>query len=125
MQNKTIDNKKIIGIIGIVFVALVGYKFISSSIQENKEESVLEHKYNLEQLSKKPLQDCLDNIEKKLDFDIDWANGYLYPAYTSKNNILCKESKEFCFSLTEVNDHIADLKKEAEQNEILCYQRYK
>ena len=119
------NNKKIIGVVTIVFIVLIGYKFISSNIQERKEKAVLEHRYNLEQLSKKPLQDCLDDIEKKLDFDIDWTNGYLYPAYTSKNNILCKENKEYCFSLTEVNDEITYLKKEAEHNEILCYQRYK
>lgn len=46
------NNKKIIGIVAIVFIALVGYKFISSSIQENKEKAVLEEKYRLEQLQK-------------------------------------------------------------------------
>lgn len=44
------NNKRIIGIIGIVFVSLVGYKFISSNIQENKEKTVLQERYRLEQL---------------------------------------------------------------------------
>jgi len=44
--------KKIIGIVIIVFVVLIGYKFISSSIQENKEKAVLQERYNLEQLQK-------------------------------------------------------------------------
>lgn len=46
------NNKKIIGVVAIVFVAMIGYKFISSNIQENKEKAVLEEKYRLEQLQK-------------------------------------------------------------------------
>lgn len=55
--------KKIIGIIGIVFVSLVGYKFISSDIQENKEKAVLEERYRLEQLQNN--QERLEKQEEK------------------------------------------------------------
>lgn len=54
-----INSRKIIGIVAIVFVVLVGYKFISSSIQENKEKAVLQERYRLGELSKQPLEICL------------------------------------------------------------------
>lgn len=57
------NNKKIIGITAIVFVALVGYKFISSGIQEDKEKAVLQEKYRLDQLRNN--QETLENKEKE------------------------------------------------------------
>lgn len=44
------SNKQIIILVGITFLAFVGYKIISSNIQENKEKAVLQEKYQLEQL---------------------------------------------------------------------------
>ncbi len=57
------NNKKIIGIVAIVFVALVGYKFISSNIQEDKEKAVLQERYRLDQLQKN--QEVLKRQEEK------------------------------------------------------------
>jgi len=62
---------KIIGIVVIVFVVLVGYKFISSNIQENKEKAVLQEKHRLEQLSQKALQDCIDSAKKEIKSILD------------------------------------------------------
>ena len=58
-----VSNKKIIGIVAIIFVVLVGYKFISSNIQENKEKAVLEERYRLDQLQKN--QEVLKRQEEK------------------------------------------------------------
>lgn len=57
------NNKKIIGIIGVVFVVLIGYKFISSNIQESKEKAVLQERYRLEQLQNN--QERLEKQEKE------------------------------------------------------------
>ena len=64
------DNKKIIVLIGIIFIALVGYKIISSSIQENKEKAVLEEKAQLDQLAKEPLNNCIDTINSSAENEI-------------------------------------------------------
>jgi len=65
------DNKKIIILIVIIFIALVGYKLISSSIQENKEKAVLEEKAQLDQLAKAPLNNCIDQINSSAENEID------------------------------------------------------
>ena len=64
------DNKKIIVLIGVIFLALVGYKIISSSIQENKEKAVLEERAQLDQLAKEPLNNCIDEINSSAENEI-------------------------------------------------------
>jgi hypothetical protein len=65
------DNKKIIVLVVVIFIALVGYKIISSSIQENKEKAVLEEKAQLDQLAKAPLNNCIDQINSSAENEID------------------------------------------------------
>jgi hypothetical protein len=65
------DNKKIIVLVVVIFLALVGYKIISSSIQENKEKAVLEEKAQLDQLAKAPLNNCIDQINSSAENEID------------------------------------------------------
>lgn len=64
------DIKKISIVIAIIFLALVGYKIISSSIQENKEKAVLEEKAQLDQIAKEPLNNCIDQINSSAENEI-------------------------------------------------------
>lgn len=60
------SNNQIIGLVAIVFLAFVGYKFISSSIQENKEKAVLQEKHNLKLQERNPIEQCLAEVDAKL-----------------------------------------------------------
>lgn len=64
------DNKKIIVLVVVVFLALVGYKIISSSIQENKEKAILEERAQLDQLAKEPLNQCINEINNNAESEI-------------------------------------------------------
>ena len=64
-------NKQIIILIGIIFLAFVGYKLIASNIQENKEKTVLQEKARLEEVAKEPLNKCLEDIDKETERNIN------------------------------------------------------
>lgn len=68
MEN--IKNKQIITLVGIVFLAFVGYKIISSNIQENKEKAILRERAQLQELEKEPLNRCIDNINDEATNEI-------------------------------------------------------
>ena len=72
------ENKKIIVLVVIIFLAFVGYKIISSNIQENKEKAVLQEKAQLQAKEKKPLEDCLKNNFNHSIYD-DSLEGILDP----------------------------------------------
>lgn len=143
------NNKKIIGIIGVVFVALVGYKFISSNIQEKKEKTVLQEKYRLEQLQKNQerLEKKDEEQQKQSDIEscIEEARTRLRTSTGSKcfNEVgdeailSCgkKEANEKCEKYKENIDlSIVCLKEEIkyankinddfERNKNECYKRY-
>jgi hypothetical protein len=84
-------NKQIIISVVIIFVAFVGYKIISSSIQENKEKAVLQEKARLEELAKEPLNQCIENIDKETAAEIKQMREIYMPS---------KESYEFCLQPT-------------------------
>ena len=65
-------NKQIITLVIVIFLALIGYKLISSSIQENKEKAVMEEKARLQELSKEPLNKCIEDIDNKVKADIKY-----------------------------------------------------
>lgn len=109
------NNKKIIIIIGVVFVALIAYKFISSSVQENKEKAVLQEKYRLEQLSQKDLQNCIDEAKTEKKSILDSYEIYDATSCTKLGN-----SKEWC--RTKIYSEGVQWEKEAVE---LCYRRYK
>lgn len=109
------NNKKIIGIVAIVFVALVSYKFISSGIQENKEKAILQEKYRLEQLSQKALQNCIDEAKTEKKSILDSYEIYDATSCTKLGN-----SKEWC--RTKMYSEGVQWEKEAVE---LCYRRYK
>lgn len=109
------NNKKIIGIVMIVFVVLVSYKFISSGIQENKEKAVLQEKYRLEQLSQKALQNCIDEAKTEKKRVLDFYESFDATSCTKLGN-----SKEWC--RTKMYSEGVQWEKEAVE---LCYRRYK
>lgn len=82
------DHKKIIILIGVVFLALVGYKLISSNIQENKEKAVLQEKVRLE---KEPLEKCLNDIDNEAKSETDKITELI-------RDVRTKESQSFCLN---------------------------
>lgn len=81
-------NKQIIISVIIIFIALVGYKLISSKIQENKEKAVLQERARLE---KEPLEECLNNIDKEAKSETDKTTDLI-------RDIRTKESQDFCLN---------------------------
>lgn len=135
----------------IVFIVLVSYKFISSSIQENKEKAVLQERYRLEQLREQPLEICLKKAEDESVYNESLENifrnssafdyGMLVSAnekcsrhFNEKDEYNCtldyifdsrltKEEKEYRFNEMIRNINAGKVRHEAEKEE--CYKRYK
>lgn len=133
------SNKRIIGLVSIVFVAFVGYKFISSGIQESKEKAVLQEKYKLEQQAKEPLNQCLENIDAKLEsFSRLMADTYKDINKPGEKEICERRNKSWALSqgtiynpkscsvtLAEVFSEIELKRQELEPEKQDCYKRYK
>lgn len=145
------NNKQIIGIIVLIFVLLVGYKVISSNIQAGKEKDVLQEKFNLSELAKKPLEICLkkaedesvynpslDNImrnpvameyglalqaKKACSFILDEADNNTCWLDHIFNSQLTREEKQmrFVVMMKRIEAQIASYEKTKEE----CYKQYK
>ena len=68
-------NKQIIILVIVIFLAFVGYKIISSNIQENKEKAVLQERYQLDQLQKNQDMSNQQKITDQLNSCLDDANN--------------------------------------------------
>lgn len=128
------NKKQIIIIVVIVFVAFISYKFISSSIQENKEKAVLQEKYNLERIAKEPLEQCLGNVEDALERNIAlWRDVFMksnepgFKAACEAVNMQYSGKKGNCSptTLNEVNTLMQEEQNKAEIEKQECYKRYK
>ncbi|MFA6386149.1 MAG: hypothetical protein WCW04_00025 [Candidatus Paceibacterota bacterium] len=131
------DHKKIIILIGVVFLALVGYKLISSNVQENKEKAVLQEKVRLE---KEPLEQCLNNIDNESKAETNKITELMRDIRTKESQDFCLGShnpnefynagpttwKEYCWPSYE--DEQKEIKKISDKAKIdreECYKRYK
>src|ERR1035437_1423377 len=72
---KNMKYKQIIILVGVIFIAFVGYKIISSNIQKNKEEAVLQEKYRLDQLQINQETANQQKIAEGLDLCLNDANN--------------------------------------------------
>jgi len=133
------NNRQIIGIVTIIFVALVGYKFVSSGIQENKEKAVLQEKYNMEQQAKEPLNQCLDGVDGKLEVFSDlMSEGFkdrnmpgatdrcesYNKSYAASHGLVYKQGS-CSLTMKDVIFGIEAKRKELEPERQECYKRYK
>lgn len=137
-------NKEIIIIIVVIFLAFIGYKVISSSIQENKEKAVLQEKAQLQALEKEPLNQCIDNIDFNAAKDIknlkdliqetrspeSQANCLQPTGHGSKIDALIASGKlnlqEYCWpSFEEEDAEIQKINDKALIDKEECYKRYK
>ena len=126
-------NKQIIILIVVIFLALVGYKVISSSIQESKEKAVLQERYQLNQLQENQNIANQQKITAQLNLCLEDAKNKASSAYIElgldkpeskcdkyKNNI---DAQTACMKgfVTVQNQVIAQM--DQDKNE--CYKRYK
>ena len=139
-------NKQIIIIIGIIFIALIGYKLISSNIQENKEKAVIDYRIQAEQFTKnqenenkkKQNDDCLNNSTIKSAKDKDfifkmarcWGVGTLVEGSLddciAKNGMgrkECQTQEGVC--LEQINQKLSIIDNELTKAKEECYKRYK
>lgn len=134
-----IDNKQVIKIVAVIFVALVVYKLISASIQEDKEKAVLHERFNLEQQAKEPLNQCLDGVNKELQvFSNSMMGAYkdinkpgtkelcegVNKAYAESHGIQYKPGS-CSVSLEEALAAIEEKRQKLEPEKQDCYRRYK
>ena len=123
------NNKQIIGIIVLIFVLLVGYKIISSNIQESKEKAVQQDKYQLDQLQRSQdamnqqkivdqLNSCLATTQNEAAFSATkLKNSSKCDTYTNPN----LEAQCLQGEINIQNQIIARLNQEKND----CYKRYK
>ena len=138
------ENKKIIVLVIVIFIALVGYKIISSSIQENKEKAVLQEQARLKELEKEPLNKCINDIEtavnssRKYDITLTYTifsddykdcmnplgHGTAFDARIASGEI---NLKNYCAPPTpqEVELENQKILKEEQTAKDECYKRYK
>lgn len=131
------ENKKIIILIVVILLAFIGYKLVAAKIQENKEKAVLQERARLDELAKAPLDACIEETDKWLDYNLKLWKGYYYDMFTEKFQYDCQNldghlpykgnTKEYCtppsdaefkLELQAYRDEAADKKQE-------CYKRYK
>ncbi|KKR30181.1 MAG: hypothetical protein UT61_C0011G0004 [Candidatus Woesebacteria bacterium GW2011_GWA1_39_8] len=137
-------NKQIIILIVVIFIAFVGYKAISSNIQENKEKAVLQEKYQLQELAKEPLNQCLENIDNETEKEIKEYKDLIRDVRTPSSQESCLKLtghgsnidaliaagkinlKDYCWPSYE--DEEAEIQKiisEAKTEKEECYKQYK
>jgi hypothetical protein len=126
------QNKQIILLVGVIFLAFVGYKLISSNIQENKEKAVLLERARLEEAAKEPLNQCIAKAEERMNRKITSVQQATAETRTQewKNNCEelqnsgwkadCRPSSSESLSIV-----IEEYKAEAEQEKEECYKQYK
>lgn len=124
------DHKKIIGLVVVVFLALVGYKIISSSIQENKEKAILEERAQLDQLAKEPLNKCVDEINNNAENEIKRNRELALDIASPESQEECinfSGDKEYCKppSFQELQIEAEQIRAKAKIDRDECYKRYK
>lgn len=75
-------NKQIIILVVVIFLAFVGYKAISSNIQENKEKAVLQEKAWLQELEKEPLNKCINDVETAINLNKKYNSILTYTIFS-------------------------------------------
>lgn len=141
--------KKIIGIIGIIFVVLISYKFISSNIQENKEKAVLEERYRLEQLQKSQeriviqeerqqkqdnIESCIEEARARLRISTgskcfnEVGHEALLSCVKKESSELCKNYRDNIYLYTKCAkgeiERSNKINEEFRQDKNECYKRY-
>lgn len=121
------DIKKIIILIGVIFLSLIGYKLISSNIQENKEKAVLEEKIKLEQ---EPLNKCIDEINNNAESEIKRNRELAIEISSPKSQEECIKftgNKEYCKppSFERLEIEVEQIRNKAKIDREECYKRYK
>ena len=123
------SSKQIIIIVVVIFIALVGYKIISSHIQENKEKSILQEKLRLQELEKEPLNRCIENINNDTERKIKDDYELFYKMATPEFQSSCESAhtKDYCKppSIQEFNKEIQDYRDKAKIEIEECYKHYK
>jgi len=124
------DHKKIIVLVVVIFLALVGYKIISSSIQENKEKAILEERAQLDQLAKEPLNQCIDEINNNAESEIKRNRELAISISSPESQKECISStgdKEYCKppSFQELQIEAEQIRAKAKIDREECYKRYK
>lgn len=119
-------------VLAFVFILLVAYKYVSSSIQEAKEKAVIQERANVQQQAESRQQEqqqenarqlnaCLVAADQKKNATIlYWLNGDYMKSCNTERNI---NAAIFCnnAAMEEVNK----AKAEAQIDKSECYKRYK
>jgi len=103
-----------------IFILFVGYKYISSNIQENKEKAVIQERAAVEQQERQQqsrnLSDCLNLADLDEKSKIDW---YLDDFYAKYGRGTWSTPIQAAFvQLTE------EAQAETKQKKAACYKRY-
>lgn len=123
------NTKQIVILVGVIFIAFVGYKIIASNIQENKEKEVLRERAQLQELAKEPLNKCISDIDKQTDIKIKDDYELFYRMATTEFQSACQKSNsvDYCKppTIQEFNEKIQEYRDQAEKEKDACYKRYK
>ena len=117
-DNQLRQTYKIIILTGLVlFVVLVGYKIISSNIQENKEKAIIQEKANAVAQVAADLDKCLYQAEKNFQTkSSDWLT--LYAGEIQRGEKTQPVASQEMYAQKDLDRKQADTDKQD------CYKRY-
>ena len=132
-HNKNFNPKYIVLLLIFIFILFVAYKYISSGIDEKRQESILEEQANESLLAKEPLNQCLKNVEIVLERKSADVRSMALTSNQPKTVALCESEnikwtgkKGNCITtLDEVNIEIQRYNIQAEMDKQECYKQYK
>ena len=126
--------KGIAALMVILFVLFVAYKFISSAIDKQRSESILEKKAMIDSEAREPLEQCLNNIERGMENSIALGREIFtnsrepdFKARCEAVNMQYSGKKGECSpsTLDEFNTFVQGERDKAEIEKQECYKRYK
>ena len=126
--------REIIILLAITFVLLIGYKSISSGIDEQRQKSVLQEQSNLSLQAKEPLNQCINDIEEVLNRTLkNFREEFTeeskpeWKLQCENTNMAFRGNKGSCIAITfdHLNEVIKQYTDQAKIDEQECYKRYK
>jgi hypothetical protein len=112
-------------ILTVVFVLAIAYTFISSKMDQSRQEAILREKQKISEAEKEPLERCLAYEEQSLESWKEIARG-MWRAEAKEclnDSSLCRRSGDAMWN--DLSRTLDSLELEAETKKEECYKRYK
>ena len=117
-----VGTKKVLLFLVFIFLLFVGYKIISSNVQENKEKAVIQERVNVEYTQKQEqtqnLNRCLSSAQNIENSKISWYLNDFHTKYGSDEKLWEAPIKAAFVKLTD------EVQAESKQSRSECYKQF-